>query len=227
MIRLTALWVALSGAAFLTGCDAVEGGAALSFLDAGQDTNPALISAPLAGGDITVSGPEGYCIDATTLRSTNSGGFAALASCRILSGGEAGPIVEPGLLTVTVSRATGDAPTPAVLASALNTDLLREAELSSVNAGQMATGGESAFDGSDARHWRGAFVLGNRLIGLALYAPEGSPLVGAQGAAFLNTVSSRIRASSRAGEARADAPQSMTDPATRRLSRLFGTNDLQ
>ena len=228
MTPSASLGVALASAALLAGCDATGAGNSFGFLATQESPgNLGLRSARLAGGAVVVSGPEGYCIDASTLRSTSAGGFAAIASCRILSNGSEGPIVEPALVTVTVSRATGDAPSPDALASALGTELLQNRRLSAVTTGQMATGGETAFEGSDPRHWRGAFVLGDRLVGLALYAPQGSPLVGAQGAAFLNTVSSRIRANSAPAEQRAEQSQTTQDPVGTVLSRLFGEPDLQ
>ena len=72
-----------------------------------------LTSAGLAGGDIRVSGPDGYCVDPNSLRRSATGGFAAIASCNILSGGAQGPVIEPALAIVTVSKADGPAPTPA------------------------------------------------------------------------------------------------------------------
>ena len=201
----------------------------MSLTDQSAQSRPApLISADLARGRITVSGPDGYCIDPTTLRRTADGGFAAIASCNILSGGERGPVVEPALLTVAVSRATGATPTPADMAEALGTELLNRRDLSAVEVGQLASGGASAFAGSDPRHWRGAFVLGDHLVGVTLYAPEGSPLVGAQGAAFLNTVSSRIRARSEpAVLPSAEQSRSSVDPLAAELERLFAPRDLQ
>ncbi len=200
----------------------------MSLLAADAAATPELVtSTRLAGGVITVAGPDGYCIDPTTLRSTSLGGFAAIASCNIMSGGQDGPIVEPALMTVTVSPAAGAAPTPADLADALGATLLQDRELSALAVGQMASGGESAFDGSDPRHWRGAFVIGRHLIGVTLYAPQGSPMLGAQGAAFLNTVSSAIRANA-VPDARASAEQSQptTELLEARLGRLFESRDL-
>lgn len=223
-MRTTA--AALLGAAVLIGCKPIGTGSPLSFTEAaGQSRNLALPRADLADGRISVSGPQGYCIDASTLRSASTGGFAAIASCNILSGGT-GPIVEPVLLTVSVSPSPGTAPSPAQLAEALQTELLQSRALSAVTAGQMATGGAAAFRGSDPRHWRGAFLIGGDLVGLALYAPQGSPLVGAQGAAFLNTVSMRIRAESSGAKPIAEQPQPQADPVALRLNRLFGPRDL-
>lgn len=228
MIRLRKLFLGGIAIAVLAGCNTGWTGTALSFLEAqGDSENLALRRADLAGGAITVLGPDGYCVDASTLRSTGTGGFAALASCNILSGGRSGAIVEPGLVTVTVKPADSETPSLEALAAALETELLSTRELSAVTLGQMATGGETAFEGSDPRHWRGTFVLGQTVIGLALYAPKDSPLVGPQGAAFLNTVSSRIRANSNAAEHSAEQSQPTEDRVTMRLSRLFGERDLQ
>ncbi|MFA8385028.1 MAG: dihydroxy-acid dehydratase [Pelagibaca sp.] len=200
----------------------------MSLLATDATVTPKLVaSAQLARGAITVTGPDGYCIDPTTLRSTSRGGFAAIASCNIMSGGQDGPIVEPALMTVTVNPADGTAPSPSDLADALGTTLLQARELSGLDVGQMASGGESAFDGSAPRHWRGAFVIGRHLIGVTLYAPQDSPMLGAQGAAFLNTVSLAIRAN-----AVPDAPtsaersQSATELLETRLGRLFASRDL-
>lgn len=225
--QLKAILTALLGAAVLAGCGPVGTDGALSFLQtADRRTSKALSTAVIAGGRISVSGPDGYCVDASTLRRTPTVGFAAIASCNILTDGSAGPIVEPVLLTVTVSPSPGAAPTLTDLAAALGTEVLATRELDAVTAGQMATGGDSAFPGSDPRHWRGAFVIGSDLVGLALYAPAGSPLAGAQGAAFLDTVSSRIRAKSTGAAPIAQQSQPATDPLAARLGRLFGRRDL-
>ena len=104
------------GAVVLAGCGPVGTDGTLSFLQAAERSDsPALPGTTLAGGRISVSGPQGYCIDATTLRRTPTGGFAAIASCNILTGGAEGPIVEPVLLTVSVSPFPGTAPTLAEL----------------------------------------------------------------------------------------------------------------
>jgi hypothetical protein len=222
------LYAALLGAAYLTGCAETGTFGRMSLLQTdSSDSADLMTTARLARGDIIVKGSDGYCIDPTTLKNTSTGGFAAIASCNIMSGGKDGPIVEPALMTVTVSPAPGAAPSPEELAEALGTQLLQSRELSALAAGRMATGGETAFVGSDPTHWRGAFVIGPHLIGVTLYAPKDSPLLGAQGAAFLNTVSSTIRANSlRDAPESAEQSQSTVDPLTARLGRLFASSDL-
>ncbi|MFP7569739.1 dihydroxy-acid dehydratase [Marivita sp. S2033] len=225
----TTLSAALMGATLvLAGCDPTAMPGSLSLLETGsQGAAAPLAAASLAGGAVVVSGPGGYCVDAKTLRNSDAGGFAAIASCSILSGGRDGPMVEPGLVTITVSRAPEDVPAPSDLAAALNTQLLQNRKFSAVDVGLMASGGESAFQGSDPRHWRGAFVLGEWMVGLALYAPKGSPLVGSQGAAFLNTVSSRIRASSPTPATSAELSQPSTGALAAQFDRLSEAGDLQ
>ncbi|PRY81862.1 hypothetical protein CLV76_101402 [Marivita geojedonensis] len=222
------LGAALLGAALLSGCDGPGTLGSMSLLESGGETPTALLASTRLGrGEIVVFGPDGYCIDPATLRTSGSRGFAAIASCHILSGGTTGPIVEPVLVTVTVGPATTDAPTPQDLAAALATELLEFRELSALDVGRFASGGESAFNGSAPVHWRGSFSLGPHLIGLTLYAPEGSPLLGTQGAAFLNTVSSRIRAKSEpTSTPSAEQSQASADPLAKRLTRLFGRGNL-
>lgn len=222
------LYAALLGAAYLAGCTETGALGRMSLLSSDAASEAfVLASTRLAGNAITVTGPDGYCIDPATMRSTETSGFAAIASCHIISGGQTGAIVEPVLMTVTVSPASGPAPSPVELADALGTTLVQTRQLSALDLGQMATGGEAAFSGSDPRHWRGAFVIGPHLIGVTLYAPTDSPLLGAQGAAFVNTVSSAIRATAKLdASARAEQSQSSLDPLEMRLGRLFASSDL-
>ena len=56
----------------------------------------------------------------------------------------------------------------------------------------LAGGGGEVLDDGDPRYWRGAFVENGHLIGLALYAPEGSRLVGGDGAEMLSRVHRQI-----------------------------------
>jgi hypothetical protein len=63
---------------------------AVLFVVAGCDAMPLRMddapttNALLAGGEIQLAGPPGYCIDAESLRTGRTGGFALLASCAAL-----------------------------------------------------------------------------------------------------------------------------------------------
>lgn len=188
LLALVVLWTA--------GCD----GAVTS--SGGGDAKP-LAKVNLAGGDVVVSGPEGYCIDPETRRTGAARGFAALASCRILTGGEAGPWVEPVLMTVTAGpRGTGEAlPAPEALAALIGAPLLEGETRDGLVLAHLGEGGAEMLAGGDPRHWRGVFLQNGRMVGLALYAPKDSPMSGTAGAGLLHRLKARIDAQSTRGGA--------------------------
>lgn len=177
----------------------------------------------IAGGDVVVAGPDGYCVDPTTLQSRAERGFAMIASCNILSDGKVGDPVAPMLVSVTVGPRgdRGDLPGPRAIASAAGVPLLAAETADGFVAAQLGAGGDSVLSGGDPRYWRGAFDLNGRLIGLALYAPEGSSLARESGAAMLARVKTRITTQS-GGDARplAARPEAETQKEGL-LGRLF------
>lgn len=206
------------------GADAeARAGLAAFFAGAGGPRRAPLAKASLAGGDVVVAGPDGYCLDPDTKRAGPERGFAVIASCHILSGGRAGRPVAPVLVTVTVGPRgdTTDLPTPQVLAQAAGSELLDGDTRRSRVTAHLASGGDRMFEGSDPRYWRAAFLQGGRLVGLALYAPRGSALAGDRGEAMLGRVRDNIARLSpkAAGTAR-------PKPAKGVLGRLFNRYDL-
>ncbi|WP_417207897.1 dihydroxy-acid dehydratase [Antarctobacter sp.] len=193
---------------------------------AGGPRKPPLARVSLAGGDVVVAGPDGYCIDPSTRRTAPERGFALIASCHILSGGRAGRPVVPMLVTVTVGpRGDGpDLPTPKALAQVANAKLLASKTASDRVVAHLGSGGDIMFDGSDPRYWRAAFLQGDRLVGLALYAPRGSALAGEQGAAMISRVRDRIAQLSAANPRRSVTPTQK--PTGGWLGRLFNRQDL-
>ena len=173
--------VGLAGLAMLAGCVPTSGSAPLP-------------SATLAGGEIVVAGPRGYCIDPVTLSRGTSRSFAVLASCNILSGGEEGIFVEPMMVTITVGpRLQSPAiPAPEALAAEAGQPFVSGSARDGLTTALLAGGGGEVLDDGDPRYWRGAFVENGHLIGLALYAPEGSRLVGRDGAEMLSRVHRQI-----------------------------------
>lgn len=167
-----------------------------------KDTRPRLPEpldqVALAGGEVVVTGPQGYCIDPTTVRKRATRGFAMLAACQILSGGEKGGWAEPVLMTVTVGPrgASGDLPSAADLASAAGAGLAGEQVEPGFVAANLDAGGTAFLSGGDDRHWRGAFVQSGHLIGLALYAPKGSRLAGPAGGTLLGRLQDAIEKAS-------------------------------
>jgi len=154
-----------------------------------------LARATLARGDVVVAGPEGYCLDPETTTSRRGRGFAVIASCRILSQGRTGADVPPVIVTVTVGPRGGNEtlPTGVDLATAANGVLLDSGERDGLVTVHLASRDPMPFDDSSTRYWRGAFWQNGHLVGLALYAPEGSPFTEARGARMLRDVTATIR----------------------------------
>ncbi|MFW2588474.1 dihydroxy-acid dehydratase [Sagittula sp. SSi028] len=169
----------------------------------------------LAGGDVVVAGPEGYCLDPATSRSGQGQGFALVASCMILSGGQTGTNVPPVLVAVTVGprAATADVPTAQVLADAAEAPLQASSRDDGMVLAHLGRGGAAVLPNGDRRYWRGAFIEGDRMVGLALYAPKGHPLAGAAGAGFLTQMRDSIHKASSGGTRPALAAVATPDQA--------------
>lgn len=146
-----------------------------------------LTRAKLAGGAVVVAGPADYCIDPKTVKTNANRSFAVVASCEILSQGKAGAYVEPVVMTVTVGRrgSQADMPTAGDLARALEAQLLAGGEENGLTLAHLDRGGEAGLKDGAASHWRGIFAQGDRMIGLALYAPKGSDYAGSAGKSML------------------------------------------
>lgn len=158
------------------------------------NTMKPLSKAALAGGDVVVSSGDGYCIDGTSRKAN----FLVLASCLAQTNGQKGAQVPPALITVSTST-VGTLPAPADFANTSQ---------GAIAAGQQAadytsvrlSGSQTMVEGADASHWRAAFRQGERMVGLALYAPQGSPLAGPEGGQLLQKLHKRIKTASNSGE---------------------------
>lgn len=142
---------------------------------------------PLRAARMTVAGPPGYCIDPDSVTDTNEGSFAILASCNILSDGEEGAPVEAALMTVSVGRPGSGRQVPASseIAASMGAAMIGGKDLGTFAVAHLQTGGKDLLENGDERHWRAAFSYRNRLVGLALYAPAGSPLAFSESGADL------------------------------------------
>ncbi|AUC53383.1 dihydroxy-acid dehydratase [Sagittula sp. P11] len=180
------IFTVLAAALWLAACDMP----ATDLAGASTGSKPPLEKVSLAGGSVVVDGPEGYCIDPETSRSRNGQGVAVIASCYILSGGKAGYNVPPVIVTVTVGPKDpgGAVPDPAALAKAAGAPLLGAYEDDGLTLAHLGSGGDKMLSEGDQRYWRGAFLQGGHMVGLALYAPEGDAMAGRDGARMLGQV---------------------------------------
>lgn len=226
---MTRLGLGLGLALMLAGCD----GAPLSTPGGASDARPAPLSRVSLAGGVVVAGPQGYCIDPATSKSGATRSFAVMASCLILSGGQVGSYVPPAMITVAVGPRgdTSDLPSAATLAEVSGAPLLAQMREDGLVIAHLGRGGDDVLDGGDPAYWRGAFLQNGRVIGLALYAPNGDAMAGKAGAAMLQRVRDSIRQANTAAKpavlatsSGAALPERPTEKAAQKgvLSRLFG-----
>ncbi|MGR3453914.1 hypothetical protein [Pseudooceanicola sp.] len=175
-----------------------------------------LPQAPIAGGDLLIRGPEGYCVEGRSLRNQASGGFALLASCHVMTGGKQNVPVSPVVMTVSASRAEpGQAvPDRAALARAFApAQVLTGSTVRGISMVQLASGGEAAVPDADPKHWRGAMELNGYLVLLAVYGPEGSYAADKGGGAMIVELGQALRGARPARPATADGRTERTATA--------------
>ena len=157
-------------------------------------------SMALLGGDFTVVGPSGYCIDPHGSRPKS--GFAIMAPCSVLGAQGSAPRVH-AVATVQVG-AVGSAivaQDPSAFAAYLGGPdgpqvLSRVQDADSVTIYEVRRSGDyvvvylrddspAAIDGLQEAEWRAFVDVGDRLVTLALRGLDGAPLSDAAGAALL------------------------------------------
>lgn len=153
-------------------------------LDALRPSAPVVRSAPMAFGAVTLTAPQGFCIDPDSLGEE----FALMARCDTL-GGPPAPGAPLALITASFTALTPDTalPKPDETAAALdltNVTLTREGE----NAVSFQAQGAAPLPTLSDTHWRAHVRVGNQLMGLALYAPRGGSALGTEGRALLTGI---------------------------------------
>ena len=200
-------WISRTGALLfatlpLTACDETGGLPFAADLGAiaERQGRTRLANVGLAGGDIVLSAPDGYCIDRQTLRRLGPNGFAVIARCDTMGvpGGFGG--FDLAIITVTTARQQpgSSAPTPSDVArSAGSAKVLDTRSRDGLALVRFGTGGH-AVEGVSDIHWRGAFALNGHLVGIGLYAPDGSDALGSGGMSLLRDLARRTRDASAA-----------------------------
>lgn len=194
-LLLLPLCLALSGCLETTG----SGGDDAYFSSKRRPMGPVHASAGMAGGSVVVRGPDDYCIEGRSLKIRADGGFALLARCDILSGGEMGNPVALAMLTATVTPYEGTLPGAASMArdfAAGGTPVLSSAERDGVRLLHLGAGGNARVRAADPRQWRAVFLVNGSLVSLAAYGPKDSAVAGSGGRALLLSMARAIRAAS-------------------------------
>ncbi|MGI3169446.1 hypothetical protein ACRARG_09860 [Pseudooceanicola sp. C21-150M6] len=193
-------------------------------ITAGSASGPgAARSAQMAGGDVILYGPEGYCVDHRSLRRSGPRMFALFAQCDLIESGEITGVTSLSILTATVVRRSGDATVPGprdIAASFAPAPVLTTTTSQQVSLVQLGSGGDALVKGADPRHWRGAFSLNGYIVGLAAYSSPGGAATGREGRGLLLSMARNSRASSPGGTADAETlarlqPRSAETLATR------------
>lgn len=176
------------GLAFLSACDD-----SLPFLQSGNVAQQ-MTQTPLAGGDIVVSTPPGYCIDASSVKKSQSAGFAMIARCDTLGGRGFAASRDLVLITVTTApRDNGQAPTiEGLIASAAPKTVVGQVASDTFPLVRLSTD-QIVSTGISREHWRGAFLLNGQLVGLALYTPDQDDMSDEEEARLLQDLANRIQ----------------------------------
>lgn len=192
----------------LAGCEKTG---EFGFLAGGTQQAPsnALRAVSMVGGDVVLAAPAGYCIDKGSLRSS----FALIARCDTLGSGRKAAGKPLVLITAALVPQEDEsaAPKSQDLAAVFDAENVLQA-VDRKGVALVQTNSATGLDGMSKRHWRGAFEVNDVLVGLALYAPEGSDAVGKSGAAILTALADRTRAQSRTRVAASDTAQTPATP---------------
>lgn len=174
----------------------------------------------VAGKSVVIAGPQGYCIDTTATRSSDTGAFVLLGSCASISNSPRAPTPRtPGLLTASVSGTSG-----AAIGSSLDrlqafftstsgrAALARDGNTASVKILETRRQGEAFYihardtssnsiAGISQDYWRGLFDVRGRIVTVSVVGFETRPMSDAIGLATLDAFAARIKAENPSTEA--------------------------
>lgn len=165
--------------AALTGCEPGQGN-----LLGGLGTSPnmALSEAQMAGGAVKLIPPRGFCIDRQSLGQR----FALMARCDKLGAPSFLADAPLGIITISISEAAAEQGLPSAPQTAAAFGLTNISALSETDSRVIFRAqGTAPVEGMAPLHWRGTARLGDRIMGLALYGPEKSPVLTGEGRKIL------------------------------------------
>jgi hypothetical protein len=197
--------------AVLAGCAGLPDIAAGGFGLSGR----AVERAALAGGEVLIAGPPGFCVDRSTIRDDESGAFVLLGSCASISNSTRAPApAVPAVLTVPVSPRSGSAISAAIdglepyfASEAGLAALARDGRAASVEVLDTRREGGAFYirlrDTSGTHgdlqqvYWRGLFDVNGRIVTISVTGFANRPISSQAGLALLETFAARIRSESR------------------------------
>ena len=153
-------------------------------------SDTALRAVVMGDGAFALTAPPGYCIDAGSLKP----GFALIARCDTLGAAGRNANVPLALITATVvtQQAGTPAPRAADLVSVLDSAQVIQAK-EQKGVALVQSRGETGLQGFSDTHWRGACLVNDVMVGMALYAPADSSASGPRGASILNALATQTK----------------------------------
>ena len=197
----------------------------LSLLDgsAADRSQPGLVSASLAGGDVTLVAPDGMCIDPGSVTRT----FALMARCDTLGARDPRKANAPlAILTASVAPERIDGPIDhAALNDGVGT-IIEEYEPELVHLVRLQADAPSSDLSQDI--WRGAGSIGGHVMAVTLYNPDEGETPGSVARELITQTLDRSlsqsinRAVASAGQKPVDGQQTGANNTRFSLSGLFG-----
>lgn len=169
----------------------------------------------VSGGAVTVTGPQGYCIDRGATREGASGAFVLFGTCAALTGsGAAGQPAKAAVLTASVGQpAAAGVDLAANLPAMANffrsvpgrAALSRSGDAGTVRVDETGRSGDALYvrlsDRSAATgqsvepgYWRALIPVRGRIVTLAVLSPAQAPLTSSEQRALLDRFVARMRA---------------------------------
>jgi len=184
-----------------------------------EDGGFALGSAPqtrmaVAGGTVTVAGPDGYCVDRGASRDAGGSSFVLLASCPAVTGRDDLPAPPfPALLTATVAAPEVGAGPVSDQSAALrryfgsstgrsalardgdpgNVDVIRTLSRDGLFVIQARDSSPDETGALGQAHWRAIFDAGGHVVSASVVALSERPLSDDAGLALVTEFAERIR----------------------------------
>lgn len=172
----------------------------------------------VAGGAVTIAGPQGYCIDRSASRDSDSGAFVLLGSCASLTGSRAAGLPpRPAILTASASPLGAGSSDFATALPGLaqffqsragRAALSRTGRAETVTVERVSAQGGVLYmrlsdsaegHGVEAAYWRAVMAVADRIVTLSVLSPKQGPLSSDEQRAVLDRFVARMRASNPSG----------------------------
>lgn len=183
-----------------------------------------LTKAPLYSGRVVVAGPDGYCIDGSSIVRGAGGSVVLIASCDVLSG-KPSTTVDPALITVSIAprRVGAEQPSALDLAQSMApAKVLASEDGDGISLIRLASGGNTVLQNGDPRYWRAGMIINGHVISIAAYTPEGS---GTSGKALIMAMAENLLELSPIKDytpTSSSSPEGQTDTQPQGLASLLG-----